>query len=149
MTGKVCAQVNPKQRALTQDGSKWEKNTQAKSRQTDFTKIWSAGKEYKSLLLFTDIFSGWVEVFPTQAETAQILAKKLLQELIPWFDCLLAMGSSNNLAFIDKNLSTAKTLETDWKHHCAYTPQSSGQIKRINKTLKETLTKLSLESARG
>ena len=30
--------------------------------------------------------------------------------------------------------------------HCAYKPQSSGQVEKINRTLKETLTKLSIET---
>nr|XP_025848119.1 uncharacterized protein LOC112915035 [Vulpes vulpes] len=34
----------------------------------------------------------------------------------------------------------------NWKLHCAYRPQSSGQVERINRTIKETLTKLTLET---
>ena len=33
-----------------------------------------------------------------------------------------------------------------WKLHCAYRPQSSGQVERKNRTLKETLTKLVAET---
>ena len=33
-----------------------------------------------------------------------------------------------------------------WKLHCAYRPQSSGQVERMNRTLKETLTKLVAET---
>lgn len=36
-------------------------------------------------------------------------------------------------------------MGTSWKH-CIYHPQSSGQVKRINQTLKEILTKLTLET---
>lgn len=39
-----------------------------------------------------------------------------------------------------------KILGTDWKVHCAYHIQSSGQVERMNMTLKEILTKLVLES---
>jgi hypothetical protein len=31
---------------------------------------------------------------------------------------------------------------TNWKLHCEYNPQSSGQVERMNQTLKETLSKL-------
>lgn len=39
-----------------------------------------------------------------------------------------------------------KYLEVDWKLHCVYRPQSSGQVERMNRTLKETLTKLTMEA---
>ncbi|KAL6090464.1 hypothetical protein STEG23_033274, partial [Scotinomys teguina] len=39
----------------------------------------------------------------------------------------------------------AKSLGINWKLHCAYRPQSSGQVERANKTIKETLSKLALE----
>ena len=41
----------------------------------------------------------------------------------------------------------ATALRTDWKLHCAYRPQSSGQVERMNRTLKEILTKLALETS--
>lgn len=50
------------------------------------------------------------------------------------------MGSNNGPAFIAKTSQfIAKALDMDWKVHCAYRPQSSGQVRRINRTLKETI----------
>ncbi|CAD7691788.1 unnamed protein product [Nyctereutes procyonoides] len=40
----------------------------------------------------------------------------------------------------------ALVLGADWKLDCAYRSQSSGQVERMNRTLKETLTKLALET---
>ena len=40
----------------------------------------------------------------------------------------------------------AKFVGVDWKLHCTYRPQSSGRVERINKTLKEILTKLTLDT---
>ena len=40
----------------------------------------------------------------------------------------------------------AKYLEVEWKLHCVYRPQNSGQVERMNRTLKETLTKLTMET---
>lgn len=40
----------------------------------------------------------------------------------------------------------AKAIGVDWKLHCAYRCPSSGQVERTNRTLKETLTKLNLET---
>ena len=35
------------------------------------------------LLVFIDIFSGWVEAYPTKKETAQVVVKKFLEEIFP------------------------------------------------------------------
>lgn len=40
----------------------------------------------------------------------------------------------------------AEVLGTSLKLHCAYRPQSSEKLKKINKILKETLIKLALET---
>jgi transposase InsO family protein len=94
-----------------------------------------------------DMFSGWTEDFPTKTETAQITVKKLLQEIVPQFGLPSILGSDNGPAFTAKIFkSITKTLQIKWKLHCAYRPQSSGQVERMNWTLKELLTKLSLET---
>ena len=40
----------------------------------------------------------------------------------------------------------AQVLGMKWKLHCEYNPQSSGQVETMNQTLKETLTKLAIET---
>jgi hypothetical protein len=56
------------------------------------------------------------------------------------------IGSDNGPAFVSTvSQGLAETLGTNWKLHCAYGPQSSGQIEKVNRTLRETLTKLTLE----
>ena len=56
-------------------------------------------------------------------------------------------GSDNGPVFVSKvSQGLAETLGTNWKLHCAYHPQSSGQVGRINRTLKVTLTNLTLET---
>jgi transposase InsO family protein len=97
-----------------------------------------------------DMFSGWTEAFPTKTETAQITVKKLLQEIVPRFGLPLILGSDNGPAFTAKiSKLIAKALQIKWKLHCAYRPQSSGQVDRMNCTLKELLTKFSLETSDG
>jgi hypothetical protein len=55
----------------------------------------------------------------------------------------------NGLTFISQlSQGLAKVFGTDWKLHCVYCSPSSGQVERINRTLKETLTKLTLETGR-
>lgn len=57
------------------------------------------------------------------------------------------IGSDNGPAFTSQvSQGLASVLGANWKLHCAYRPQSSGQVERMNRTLKETLTKLTLET---
>lgn len=94
-----------------------------------------------------DTYSGWIEAFPIKTETAQITVKKLLQEIVPRFGLPASMGSDNGPAFTTKMIkSISDVLGINWKLHCAYRPQSSGQVERMNRTLKKTLTKLTLET---
>ncbi|KAF6301859.1 hypothetical protein mRhiFer1_008770 [Rhinolophus ferrumequinum] len=94
-----------------------------------------------------DTFSGWVEAFPTKRETAQVVAKALLEEIIPRYGVPEVLGSDNGPAFISNVLQgLAQAIGINWKLHCEYNPQSSGQVERINRTLKETLSKLAIET---
>ena len=51
------------------------------------------------------------------------------------------------MAKVSKLVSKALGLKR--KLHCAYCLQSSGQVERMNRTLKEILTKLRLETGHG
>jgi hypothetical protein len=76
-----------------------------------------------------------------------MVAKKILEEILPRFGVPKVIGSGNGLAFVSQvSQGLARQLGTNWKLHCAYRPQSSGQVERMNRTLKETLTKLTLET---
>ena len=141
---QACVQVNAsktKIRAGTRvrghrPGTHWE---------IDFTEVRPGLYGHKYLLVFVDTFSGWVEAFPTKHETAKIVTKKLLEEIFPRFGMPQVLGTDNGPAFVSQvSQSVAKLLGIDWKLHCAYRPQSSGQVERMNRTIKETLTKLTL-----
>ena len=98
-------------------------------------------------LSFVDTFSGLVEAFPTKRETANVVTKKILKEIFPRFGLPKVIGSDNGPAFVAQvSQGLATQLGINWKLHCAYRPQSSGQVERMNRTLKETLTKLTLET---
>ena len=59
----------------------------------------------------------------------------------------MTIGSDNGPAFVSQTVQgLALALGTKWKLHCKYNPQSSGQVKKINRTLKETLAKLAIET---
>ena len=143
---KACAQVNPGKTIIGpgvrvrghRPGTHWE---------VDFTEIKPGMYGYKYLLVFLDTFSGWAEAFPTKKETANIVAKKLLEEIFPRYGMPEVLGLDNGPAFVSQvSQSVAKLLGIDWKLHCAYRPQSSGQVERMNRTIKEALSKLLLET---
>ena len=76
-----------------------------------------------------------------------MVAKKILEEIFPRFGIPKVIGSDNGPAFVAQvSQGLAKILGIDWKLHCAYRPQSSGQVERMNRTIKETLTKLTTET---
>ena len=76
-----------------------------------------------------------------------MVAKKILEEIVPRYGLPVTMGSDNGPAFVSQIVQgLVQALGTKWKLHCEYNPQSSGQVERINQTLKETLTKLAIET---
>ena len=113
----------------------------------DFTEARPGKYGYRYLLVLVDTFSGWVEAFPTKGETATVVAKKISEELVPRHGLPVTMGSDNGPAFVSQIVQgLAQALGTKWKLHCEYNPQSSRQVERKNRTLKETLTKLAIET---
>ncbi|XP_053428570.1 uncharacterized protein LOC128572629 [Nycticebus coucang] len=73
--------------------------------------------------------------------------EKILEDIIPRYGIPKVLGSDNGPAFVAQvSQGMAKILGYKWKLPCAYRPQSSGQVERMNRTLKEVLTKLSVET---
>lgn len=88
-----------------------------------------------------------MEAYPTTHETAQLVAKKLLEDILPRYGFPVLIGSDNGPAFVSKVIqSLTSVLGINWKLHCAFRLQSSGQVERKNSTLKETLMKLTIET---
>ncbi|XP_053066949.1 uncharacterized protein LOC113593324 isoform X2 [Acinonyx jubatus] len=82
--------------------------------EVDFTEVKPGKYGYKYLFVFTDTFSGWVEAYPTKHETAQTVAKKLLEDILPRYGFPAMVGSDNGPAFISQ-----KVHEDIWPHLCA------------------------------
>lgn len=121
-----------------QPGANWE---------IDHTEIKPGTYGYKYLPVFINTFSGWIEAYPIKKETVNAVAKKLLEDIMSRYGLPTLLGSDNGPAFISQvTQSLARVLGASWKLHCAYRPQSSGQVERMNQTLKEALTKLTLET---
>ena len=90
-----------------------------------------------------------MEAFPAKGETATVVAKKISEELVPRHGLPVTMGSDSGPTSVSQVVQgLAQALGTKWKLHCEYNPQSSGQVERMNRTLKETLTNLALETGR-
>ena len=73
--------------------------------------------------------------------------KKLIEDILLRFGFPAQVGSDNGPAFVSQvSQGVARALGARWKLHCAYQLQSSGQVERMSRTLKETLTKLVAET---
>ncbi|CAD7669362.1 unnamed protein product [Nyctereutes procyonoides] len=141
-----CAKVNTKHLKMP-EGTRMRGERPGTNWEVDFTEIKPGKYGNKYLLVFVDTFSGWTEAFPTKRETAQVVVKKILEEIFPRFGLPKVIGSDNGPAFVSQvSQLVARLLGINWKLLCAYRPQSSGQVERMNRTIKETLTKLTLET---
>ena len=67
----------------------------------DFTQM-PVSQGYKYLLVMIDIFTGWIEGFPTQAENAEEVVKKLLHEIMPRFGLPRSLQSDSGTSFTSK-----------------------------------------------
>ena len=74
------------------------------------------------------------------------MAQILLTEIIPRFGLPSSLQSDNGPEFTSKvTQQLVQFLQIPWKFHIPYRPQSSGKVERMNRIIKETLTKLTLE----
>ena len=113
--------------------------------QTDFTPM-PLVQRFRYLLVLGDTFSGWVETFPTTNKRAHTVAQILLTEIIPRFGLPSSLQSDKDPEFMSKvTQQLVQFLQIPWKFHIPYHPQSSGKVERMNRIIKETLTKLTLE----
>ena len=109
---------------------------------THMTLVWRV----RYLLGLVDTFSGWVEAFPTTNKRAHTGAQILLTEIFPGFGLPSSLQSDNGPEFTSKvTQQLVQFLQIPWKFHIPYRPQSSGKVERMNRIIKETLTKLTLE----
>lgn len=68
-------------------------------------------------------------------------------DIILRFHCPLSLGFNNGPVFTAKpSQLLSKSLNINFKLHCMYHPQSSGKVERMNQTIKEILTKYTLQT---
>jgi transposase InsO family protein len=113
--------------------------------QVDFTNMPKV-KKHNYLLVLVDTFLGWVEAFLTSKKRASTVASLIVTHIIPRFGMPTSFQSDNGPEFASQVTQTIiKALNISWHFHIPYHPPSSGKVECTNHTLKEVLTKLTLE----
>jgi len=83
------------------------------------------GKKY--CLVIVDMFSKWVEVFPTKAADSAAVAKALITEIIPRWGIPKKLSSDNGSHFVNQAIQQlSQYVGINLHTHCAYHPQSGG-----------------------
>ena len=98
-----------------------------------------------------DTFTGWIEGFPTwtQKDEEVVNKKILLHEIIPRFGLPKSLQSDNGTSFISKvTQRVSKALGITYLH-CAWRPQSSGKVERVNQFLKSAIKKITQDISLG
>ncbi|KAF7641780.1 hypothetical protein LDENG_00272380 [Lucifuga dentata] len=80
-----------------------------------------------------DMYSRWIEAFPTSTPDALTVAKCLTRDIIPRFGIPERIYCDNGSYFANKVIQHLTTVfATQAKYHCSYHPQSAGLIERTN-----------------
>lgn len=104
----------------------------------------------KCCLVIIDMFSKWIEVFPTKHQDALTVAKALTRDIIPRFGIPEIMYSDNGTHFVNQVIHhLALVFDISVKNHCAYHPQSAGLVERTNGTIKSKLKKTMTETGKN
>ncbi|KAK9972485.1 hypothetical protein ABG768_025789 [Culter alburnus] len=102
---------------------------------------------YKYCLVIIDMFSKWVECFPSRKADAAAVAKALIREVVPRWGVPAKLSSDNGTHFVNKVITElARGLRINLKTHCSYRPQSGGAVERSNQTIKNKLCKVMAET---
>lgn len=114
--------------------------------QIDFTEL-PPVHQWRYLLVLVDHLTHWVEAMPTARATANVVSKMLLEEIIPRYGLINRINSERGTHFTSRIVrQLMASLGIRWELHTPWHPQSSGQVERMNQTLKRTLTKLMIET---
>ena len=88
------------------------------------------------ILLVTDHFTKWVEVFPVPDQTAETCANKILNEVISRFGCSMTIHSDQGRNYESKIFSElCRLLEIKKTRTSARNPKCNGVAERFNRTL--------------
>lgn len=114
--------------------------------QVDFVEL-PRTRGYRYLLVGVDTFSGWPEALPCRTNQAKETVKWLLREIIRRFGVPLGISSDRGPHFVASVVKdVSRPLGISWHLHTAWRPQSSGQVERMNQTLKGQISKICQEA---
>ncbi len=89
-----------------------------------------------------DMWSKWVEAFPTSKQDSAAVAKALLTEIVPRWGIPRKISSDNGRHFVNDAIKqVGQFLGIDMRTHCSYAPSSGGAVERQNQTIKNKLAK--------
>nr|XP_041567825.1 uncharacterized protein LOC121468376 [Taeniopygia guttata]XP_041567826.1 uncharacterized protein LOC121468376 [Taeniopygia guttata] len=143
---EICLKNNPVARRQAQLGRVQVGIEPGDYWQVDFVEL-PRTRGYKYLLVGVDTFSGWPEALPCRTNQAKETVKWLLEEIIPRFGVPLGISSDRRphfIAMVVKEVS--RLLGITWDLHTPWRPQSSGQVERMNQTLKRQISKICQEA---
>ena len=90
----------------------------------------------KYILVVTDYFSNWVEIFPIPDQTAPTCANKILNEIISRFGCPLDLHSDQGTNYQSEIFAElCRLLEIRKTRTTARNPKCNGKVERFNHTL--------------
>ncbi|XP_044178256.1 uncharacterized protein LOC122960249 [Acropora millepora] len=99
----------------------------------------TSGKRY--VIVFTDYLTKWTEAFAVPTIGADVVARLLVEELLPRHGAprtLLSDRGSNFLSTLVKEV--CRLLNTKKLNTTAYHPQTDGLVERFNNTLAESIS---------
>ncbi len=107
----------------------------------DFIELTPCGKQ-KHCLVMVDMWSKWVEAFPTSKQDSAAVAKALLTEIVSRWGIPRKISSDNGRHFVNDAIKqVGQFLGIDMRTHCSYAPSSGGAVERQNQTIKNKLAK--------
>ena len=92
------------------------------------------------ILVISDIFSKWVEAYAIPDQTAETVAKVLMNEYMVRYGIPQRIHSDQGGSFQNQILAcVCRMLDIHQTRTSPYRPQSDGQVERFNQTLKKML----------
>ncbi|XP_060126068.1 uncharacterized protein LOC132591460 [Zootoca vivipara] len=141
----TCQNFNPKREPKRPPGARPWAFVPFETLQLDFIDL-PPCQGFKHALIIVDKFSHWVEGFPTRRATASVVARTLIQEIIPRYGIPRKLDSDQGTHFTAEVAQhVAQALGIKWELHTPYHPESSGQVERMNQEIKLQLGKLCSE----
>ncbi|XP_072255088.1 protein NYNRIN-like [Pyxicephalus adspersus] len=139
----ICAQVNAPLRKVNAPMRIRLKEGPWKTLQIDYMgPLPVTSKNNRYVLVVTDMFSKWVEMFPAKCNTAQVTARILIEQVFSRWGLPSTIESDQGSHFTGKVMQNClQMLGVEQKFHIPYHPESSGQVERANRQIKTMLKK--------